>query len=80
MATFLNILDETILALTGYTNRQDQATYLLSNIGSSDLSFQVSDGTVLTRGLVEIDDELICMFWLLDIHDDPDCKLNDHDV
>ena len=59
MATFLNILDETILALTGYTNRQDQATYLLSNIGSSDLSFQVSDGTVLTRGLVEIDDELI---------------------
>ena len=59
MATFQNIVDETILALTGYTNRQDQATYLLANMGSSDLTFQVADGTVLTRGLVEIDDELI---------------------
>ena len=59
MATFLNIVDETILALTGYTNRQDQATYLLSNITSTALTFQVADGTVLTRGLVEIDDELI---------------------
>jgi hypothetical protein len=59
MSTFLNIIDETILALTGYTNRQDQATYLLSDIGSTDLTFQVADGTVLTRGLVEIDDELI---------------------
>ena len=59
MTTFKDIIDEANLALTGYTNRQDQATYLLSNIGSTDLSFQVADGTVLTRGLVEIDDELI---------------------
>jgi hypothetical protein len=59
MSTFLNILDETILALTGYTNRQDQATYLTSAMGATDLTFVVADGTVLTRGLVEIDDELI---------------------
>ena len=59
MSTFKDIIDETNLALTGYTNRQDQATYLVGDIGETDLSFQVADGTVLTRGLVEIDDELI---------------------
>ena len=59
MSTFVNLIDETNLALTGYTNRQDQATYLLAPIGSTDTTFVVADGTVLTRGLVEIDDELI---------------------
>ena len=59
MSTFVNLIDETNLALTGYTNRQDQATYLTAGIGSTDLTFTVADGTVLTRGLVEIDDELI---------------------
>ena len=59
MSTFVNLIDETNLALTGYTNRQDQATYLTAPIGSTDTTFTVADGTVLTRGLVEIDDELI---------------------
>lgn len=59
MTTFVNIIDETALALTGYTNRQDQATYLTSSLTSTATSFTVADGTVLTRGLVEIDDELI---------------------
>ena len=59
MTSFVNLIDETNLALTGYTNRQDQATYLTAPMGSTDLTFAVADGTVLTRGLVEIDDELI---------------------
>ena len=59
MSTFLDLINETNLALTGYTNRQDQATYLTAPMTSGDLSFTVADGTVLTRGLVEIDDELI---------------------
>ena len=59
MSTFVNLIDETNLALTGYTNRQDQATFLTADIGSTDTTFTVADGTVLTRGLVEIDDELI---------------------
>jgi hypothetical protein len=59
MTAFIDVINETALALTGYTNRQDQATYLLAGIGSTDLTFQVADGTVLTRGLTEIDDELI---------------------
>jgi hypothetical protein len=56
---FKDIVDETALALTGYTSRQDQATYLLAAINSSATSVQVADGTVLTRGLIEIDDELL---------------------
>lgn len=59
MTQFIDIINETALALTGYTNRQDQATYLTAPMGSADLTFTVADGTVLTRGLVEIDDELI---------------------
>ena len=59
MATYLDLVNETHLALTGYTNRQDQATYLTAPLTATALSFQVADGTVLTRGLIEIDDELI---------------------
>ena len=59
MTTFIDLINETNLALTGYTNRQDQATYLTAPMTSTDLTFTVADGSVLTRGLVEIDDELI---------------------
>jgi len=59
VSTFINLIDETALALTGYTNRQDQATYLVGNITSTATTLVVADGTVLTRGLIEIDDELI---------------------
>jgi hypothetical protein len=56
---FADLIDETALSLTGYTSRQDQATYLTAGINSTQLTLQVQDGTVLTRGLLEIDDELI---------------------
>jgi hypothetical protein len=59
VSTFGDLIDETALSLTGYTARQDQATYLLAGIASTDLTLQVQDGTVLTRGLIEIDEELI---------------------
>jgi hypothetical protein len=59
VTAFIDLINETTLALTGYTNRQDQATYLVSDMTSSATTFTVADGTVLTRGLVEIDDELI---------------------
>lgn len=59
MTLFADLIDETALSLTGYTSRQDQATYLTAGINSTQLTLQVQDGTVLTRGLLEIDDELI---------------------
>jgi len=59
MTLFSDLIDETALSLTGYTNRQDQATFLTAPMGATDLTFTVADGSVLTRGLVEIDEELI---------------------
>jgi hypothetical protein len=59
LSTFADVIDETTLALTGYTNRQDQATFLTAALTSTALTFTVADGTVLTRGIVEIDEELI---------------------
>jgi len=59
LSTFADVIDETTLALTGYTNRQDQATFLTAALSSTALTFTVQDGTVLTRGIVEIDEELI---------------------
>jgi hypothetical protein len=56
---FIDVINETQLALTGYTNRQDQATYLTSPLSATATTFVVADGSVLTRGLIEIDDELI---------------------
>ena len=59
MTTLLDLVNETHLLLSGYTQRQDQATSITSNMGATDLTFVVQNGTVLSRGLVEIDDELI---------------------
>ena len=58
-STFTDIISETHLVLSGYTQRQDQATYLIASIGVGDTSFTVHGGNVLSRGMVEIDDELI---------------------
>jgi len=59
MTLFQDLIDETALALSGYTNKQDQATFLTAPMGATDTTFTVADGTVLTRGIVEIDEELI---------------------
>ena len=59
MTTYGDIVNETLLSLTGYTNRQDQATSLSSALSSTALTLSVNDGTVLSRGLIEIDDELM---------------------
>jgi hypothetical protein len=56
---FSDLIDETALALTGYTAKQDQATFLTAPLTATATTFTVADGTVLTRGIVEIDEELI---------------------
>lgn len=58
-STFTDLISETHLVLSGYTQRQDQATYITGAMGASDLSFTVKSGAVLSRGMVEIEDELI---------------------
>jgi len=59
MTTLLDLVNETHLLLSGYTQRQDQATSLVSDIAANSYSLTVQNGIVLSRGLVEIDDELI---------------------
>jgi hypothetical protein len=59
MATFGNLIDEVQIKLAGYTQRQDQASHLTASITSTALTFTVSDPTILSRGLVEVDDELM---------------------
>ncbi len=56
---FQDMVDEVLINVAGYTQRQDQATYLTAAINESATQFTVQDGTVLSRGLVEIDDELV---------------------
>lgn len=70
MTTFAQLTDEVIINLAGYTQRQDQATYLNAVVTDTPASgsyvttdpyyqIKVQDGTTLSRGMVEINDELI---------------------
>lgn len=59
MTTFSELIDEVLITVAGYTQRQDQATFLTTSMNETDLTFVVADGTVLTRGMVEIGDELV---------------------
>lgn len=59
MTTLSNLIDEVLLKLSGYTQRQDIATHLTEDLAADALVLHVQDGSVLSRGLVEIGDELI---------------------
>lgn len=57
--TVASLIDEILDVLHGYTRGQDQRTSLTSAVTATDLSFAVEDSGALSRGLVEIDDELV---------------------
>lgn len=59
MSTFGELTEGTLLYLSGFSNMQDQATYLTSSASAAATSLAVADATALSRGLTEIDDELI---------------------
>lgn len=59
MSTFSELIDTSLLELSGYSVLQDQATFLTGNVSQSASVLPVADTTALSRGLVEIDDELI---------------------
>lgn len=58
-ATFLDLQNRVKQLLYGITWDQEQYTYLINNIGANDLSFVVDDATQVSRGLIEIDSELM---------------------
>ena len=59
MPSFSDLVDETLIALSGYTQRQDQSTYLTAAMTDTQLTMTVSDAAVLSKGLVEVGDELM---------------------
>ena len=59
MTTFKEMIDDTLMQLTGYSTFQDQATYLTSDIAADSLSMLVNDVTAVSRGIIEIGSELI---------------------
>ena len=59
MPSFSDLVDETLIALSGYTQRQDQSTYLTTAMTDTQLTMTVSDAAVLSKGLVEVGDELM---------------------
>jgi hypothetical protein len=59
--TFGNIIEDLISDFQGYTVASDQVTSLSVPIGTTDTTFVVDDGTVLSTGTLQIGDE---MMWV----------------
>jgi hypothetical protein len=59
--TFNQLVDRVKQQLLGYTKDQASITYLVADMNADDSTFQVDTDTVknISRGLVEIDDELL---------------------
>jgi hypothetical protein len=54
-----SLVDEVLDAVHGYSRHQEQRTSLTSSIDSDDLSFAVDDISQISRGMVEVEDELM---------------------
>ena len=54
MPQFKDLVARTRATLFGYLSKQQQWTYLTQNIGTTDLTFTVSDATQISRGLIEV--------------------------
>lgn len=59
MSTFSDLTTAVAVELNGYSQTLDEVSYLVTGIGATDLTITVGDATGFSRGLIEIDDELI---------------------
>lgn len=59
MATFNDLVEETLSHLRGYVRDQEMAATLTTGIDSDDTTLVLDDASVVSRGRVEVDDELI---------------------
>lgn len=59
MATFGQMVEETLSMLRGYVRDQELSTHLTAGINSTATSISVNDATVLSRGRAEIGSELV---------------------
>ena len=65
MSTFAQLIDQTLMHLHGYTTIQDVATSLTADVSASATTIQIADTTAISRGVVEIGDELM---WVDDVN------------
>lgn len=59
MSTMDQLVDSTILYLSGFTAQQDPSTYLTQSVSADTLQFEVADAASMGRGIIEIDNEII---------------------
>lgn len=59
MTTFAQLTDDTLLYLYGFTTHQEQETFLTATLSASALALPLADLTAMSRGVIEIDEELI---------------------
>jgi hypothetical protein len=64
VSTFSQMVDQTILYLHGFSTVQDESTHLTQSATDSDTTLTVASTQSVSRGLVEIGDELI---WVDDV-------------
>lgn len=59
MATLNQLVEHTIAEIGSYVKNQESVTIITSAIDNDDLTVAVDDATALSKGIVEIDEELI---------------------
>lgn len=59
MTTFAELVDATLLQFHGFTALQEQSTYLSASVSAGGTTLTVADGSKISMGMVEVDDELM---------------------
>jgi len=59
MATLNQLTEQTLGEMNGYVRNQESVTIALNVIDSDDLSIAVDDASAISKGIIEIDDELL---------------------
>ena len=59
MATLNQLTDQVVSEITGYVRNQESLTYAVNAVSATDLTVTVDDTTAISKGIVEIDDELL---------------------
>jgi hypothetical protein len=59
MATLNELTEQTLGEINGYVRNQESVTIALNVVAANDLSIAVDDASAVSKGIVEIDDELL---------------------
>lgn len=59
MSTFAEMTEQVLSEISSYVRNQESLTVLTASITASDLTLNLDDATAISKGIVEIDDELV---------------------